>query len=193
MPDKALPFPNRELADTELSYDYCYGKIPPEDRAEIVESAWNKGVEAAKVVYDRYQGSCDFFHILKKSGLTCVKVDTDYVMGNRRYFSDYLTGRARVQLFMKSIALWAAENGIGVDEAANMILSHEYFHFLEHTEIGLTSREYQVPILIFGKLKLGRTGIRALSEIGAHAFAWTYHALVAANRKEGEPNEKQTL
>jgi len=177
MSDYTLPFPGRELADQALRYDYCYGKIPVEDRARIVDMAWEKGTKAAETVYARYNGSANFFDILHKSGLECVKVDIDYVSGNQRYFSDYLTGRKRIQLFTQSIALWANQNGLDEDTAANLILSHEYFHFLEHTELGLTSREYQVPMLIIGPLKLGRTGIRALSEIGAHAFAWAYHAL----------------
>ena len=36
------PFPGRELADQELTYDLCYGKIPEKDRAAIVEAAWRR-------------------------------------------------------------------------------------------------------------------------------------------------------
>lgn len=43
MPDYTLPFPGRELADQELTYDVCYAKILPQDRASIVERAWRKG------------------------------------------------------------------------------------------------------------------------------------------------------
>ena len=186
MPDQSLPFPGRELAEKELSRDYCYAKIPREDRVKIVDMAWEKGEAAAKVTYERYGGSTDFFDILRKSGLECVKTDVDYIVGNQRYFSDYLTGRKRVRLYTKSIALWAEQNGLDEEQAANLILSHEYFHFLEHSEIGLTSREYQVPMLILGPLKLGRTGIRALSEIGAHAFALAYHGLAVRAKKEEE-------
>ena len=35
----------------------------------------------------------------------------------------------------------------------------------------MTSRRYQVPILKIGSLKIGRTGVPSLSEIGANAFA----------------------
>ena len=49
-----------------------------------------------------------------------------------------------------------------LETAQNVILSHEYFHFLEWTKLGLTSREYQVPMLKLGPLKLGKTGVRAL-------------------------------
>ncbi len=65
-------------------------------------------------------------------------------------------------------------------EAENLILSHEYYHFLEWNKLGLTSRDYQVPMVSIGPLHLGKTGIRALSEIGAHGFAHTYHHLLEA-------------
>ena len=41
----------------------------------------------------------------------------------------------------------------------------------------MVSRRYQVPILKIGAWELGKTGIPALSEIGANAFAktcWDY-------------------
>lgn len=44
-------------------------------------------------------------------------------------------------------------------------------NYLGWNELGFTSRGYQVPMLLIGRYKLGRTGIRALSEIGAHVFA----------------------
>ncbi len=71
-------------------------------------------------------------------------------------------------------------------EAENLILSHEYYHFLEWNKLGLTSRDYQVPMISIGPLRLGRTGIRALSEIGAHGFAHTYHQLLRRNMESIE-------
>ena len=35
-------------------------------------------------------------------------------------------------------------------------------------------------MISIGPLRLGKTGIRALSEIGAHGFAHTYHHLLEA-------------
>ena len=76
--------------------------------------------------------------------------------------------------------LWAQQNKMTRMEAENLILSHEYYHFLEWNKLGLTSRDYQVPMISIGPLRLGKTGIRALSEIGAHGFAHTYHQLLEA-------------
>ena len=40
MEEFRFPFPGRELAEKELTYDPCYGKIAEADRAVIVEKAW---------------------------------------------------------------------------------------------------------------------------------------------------------
>lgn len=181
-----LPFPNRELADKELTYDLCYSKIPVKSRSIIVEDAWKKGVEAAYKVFDRFRGSYDFAHICNDSGLKLNKKNIDYVVGGQRYFSDYISGQKIINIYTKSVKLWADENKVTLDTAINLILSHEYFHFLEVNEIGLTSRMCQVPMIQIGKMRIGKTGIRALSEIGAHAFARTYYELVFWEEQDGK-------
>ena len=42
MSSYALPFPGRDLAEKELSYDPCCPRIPEADRARIVDAAWEK-------------------------------------------------------------------------------------------------------------------------------------------------------
>ena len=170
MSSYALPFPGRDLAEKELSYDPCYPRIPEADRARIVDAAWEKGCAAARNV----------FAICKANGLTVVERDIDFVSGSQRYFSDYVAGKNCVTLYLRSVDLWAQQNKMPRKEAENLILSHEYYHFLEWNRLGLTSRDYQVPMISIGPLRLGRTGIRALSEIGAHGFAHTYYQLLEA-------------
>lgn len=184
MGEHTFPFPERKLADVELSYDLSYGKIPPEDRARIVDSAWTKGESIARTIFEQFNGQSDFFVIAQESDLTVLEKDIDYIAGNQRYFSDYISGQKTINLYLKSIDLWAEQNELSRSEAENLILSHEFFHFLEWTTYGLTSRDYQVPMLCIGKLKLGKTGVRALSEIGAHAFARTYHDLLRKDNKD---------
>lgn len=177
MKEFCLPFPDRELANQELAYDICYHRIPEEDKDSIVEQAWQKGCQAARMVFQEQRGSTDFFSIVKNSGLKIEEKDIDCVVGTQRYFSDYISGRKTITLYLKSITIWAEKNDMEFLAAENLILSHEYFHFLEINRLGLTSREYQVPMLILGPIKIGKTGVRALSEIGAHAFARTYYEL----------------
>jgi len=189
MEEFRFPFPGRELADQELTYDPCYGKIPAEDRPAIVERAWQKGSRAAEMVFEREKGSLDFYTIARKSGLKLVEVPKDYVVGKQRYFSDYISGQKLINLYSGSIQKWAEQNELTYDVAVNLILGHEYYHYLEMNEIGLASREYQVPMLVIGPLKLGKTGIRALSEVGAHAFVRKYYEMV----KEREQQDEETV
>ena len=141
-------------------------------------------------LFRQEKGSMDFYSIARRNGLTLLEKDTDYVVGGRRYFSDYISGRKCVNIYAKSVGMWAKENGLEYQQAVNLILSHEYYHFLEVTQLGLTSRDYQVPALVLGPLKIGKTGIRALSEIGAHGFARTYYELWLEEKKhDGSKSE----
>ena len=183
MAEFQFPFPGRELADRELSYDSCYSKIPEKDRSTIVEKAWQKGCAAAQMIFDREEGLSDFYTIARKSGLRLIEKNIDYVVGKQRYFSDYISGRNIINLYSKSIQMWADQNHFEYEQAVNLILSHEYYHYLEVKEIGLTSRDYHVPMVQIGFLKLGKTGIAALSEVGAHAFSQKYHELLQSKEE----------
>lgn len=178
MSSKSFPFPGRDLAVRELASDPCYARIPESDRSVIADAAWDKGASAARMVFERTGGEGDFRAILSSDGVSVVERDVDNVVGGQRYFSDYVSGRHEITLYLRSVGMWADQNHLGVDEATNLILAHEYYHHLECDEIGLASREYQVPMVQAGPLRLGHTGIRALSEIGAHAFVRTYHDLL---------------
>ena len=189
MPNYSLPFPGLDLAEKELSYDYCYKKILPEDRSRIVKMAWERGEAAARDIFAKHNGEANFFEIAAESGLSWELVDKDNVVGNIRFFSEYLSAKKRISLYSRSISIWANENKLDEKTALNLILSHEYFHFLECTGLGMTSKLYLVPMLIIGPFKIGRTGIRALSEIGAHAFAHTYHNMLIEKEKLNESSE----
>lgn len=173
-----FPFPIRELALKELSWDRYVMRIPEEDKKRIVDLAWSKGECAAHMVFEESNGQSDFFQICKDAGMTIIKKDIDCVYGNQRYFSDYVSGTKEITLYEQSCALWAKQNQLDLHEAQNLILMHEFFHVLETTRLGLTSKEYTVPLFTIGPFKLGKTGIHALSEIAAHAFTNTYYGLL---------------
>lgn len=173
-----FPFPTRELALKELSWDRYVMRIPEEDKERIVDLAWSKGECAAHMVFEESNGQSDFFQICKDAGMTIIKKDIDCVYGKQRYFSDYVSGTKEITLYEQSCALWAKQNQLDLHEAQNLILMHEFFHVLETTRLGLTSKEYTVPLFTIGPFKLGKTGIHALSEIAAHAFTNTYYGLL---------------
>ena len=185
-----FPFPTRELALKELSWDRYVMRIPEEDKERIVDLAWSKGERAAHMVFEESNGQSDFFQICKDVGMTIIKKDIDCVYGNQRYFSDYVSGTKEITLYEQSCALWAKQNQLDLHEAQNLILMHEFFHVLETTRLGLTSKEYTVPLFTIGPFKLGKTGIHALSEIAAHAFTNTYYGLL--NSSSGSNNVSDT-
>lgn len=184
-----FPFPTRELALKELSWDRFVARIPEEDKEHVIDLAWSKGERATHMVFEESNGQSDFFKICKDAGMTIIKKDIDCVYGNQRYFSDYVSGTKEITLYEQSCELWAKQNQIGLHEAQNLILMHEFFHVLETTRLGLTSKEYTVPLITIGPLKLGKTGIHALSEIAAHAFTNTYYGLLHNVSDAGGNNE----
>ena len=184
-----FPFPTKELARKELLWDRFVARISEEDKERVIDLAWSKGERAAHMVFEESNGQSDFFQICKDAGMTIIKKDIDCVYGNQRYFSDYVSGTKEITLYEQSCALWAKQNHLEVHEAQNLILMHEFFHVLETTRLGLTSKEYLVPLCTIGPFKLGKTGIHALSEIAAHAFTNTYYELLHNVSGTGGNNE----
>lgn len=170
---KPFPFPNKENSMQDLLKDYVFSKIEPERIDEIFEDAWAVGEEQAHLFLEEQPRGqkLNMLDILRRNGISIQYKDMDYVLGNHRYFCEYLSGRNLLKIYTQSVALWCESNGFSCDEGLNVILCHEYFHYLEWNKIGMTSRRYQVPILKLGPLKLGKTGVPSLSEIGANAFA----------------------
>lgn len=168
-------FPSYELAQEELKRDLYFKRIPEEDKEKIVRQAWEKGYSVANAMIDKCGGNIDFFELGKQCGLTIQLQDKDYVSGNMRYFSDYIAGTGEVNLYNKSIEMWCEKNEVTLDVSQKMFLAHEFFHFLEWNYLGLLSKTYTVPIITIGKIKIGMSGIRALSEIGAHGFVRTIY------------------
>ncbi len=189
---RAFPFPDKIMSREELLRDLLYEKIPKNDLERISDKAWETGVAAAQAVVKEYGCDRQMKEIAKMSGLTIEWSQKDNIAGNVRYFSEYYSGRKKITLYVESISKWAKINKLPVNEAEELILSHEYFHFLECTRLGLTSKQYTVPNIKIGPIILGKSGIRALSEIGAHGFSRTFYEL--SGKSTGDKmNNKQNL
>lgn len=169
---KKFPFPSKEAAREELMRDVSISRVPKEDIDLILNVAWERGAETAKKIKKTNEDYLRFDNIISKYNLKIIDKDIDYTVGKTRYFSEYYTKKKVIIMYLKSIEKWAIYNELSNDEAYNLILAHEFFHFLEYTRIGLTSRLYTRPLVQFGKFKVGKTGVKAMSEIGAHAFVY---------------------
>ncbi|MCH4031158.1 MAG: hypothetical protein LKG56_06295 [Lachnospiraceae bacterium] len=174
---KSFPFPDRVHSRDELKRDVLYEKIPEEDRIPICDKAWDTGVEAARCIMQEYGERTSIQDIAAQCGLVVKRLDRDNVAGNMRYFSEYYAGRNTIFMYSGGIARWAEENHFTYDQAEELILSHEFFHYLEQNKIGETAKQYEVPTVKIGKHILVKVGVRALCEIGAHGFSRTYYEI----------------
>lgn len=181
MNQKKFPFPDKESSMEILKKDPCFGKIPPEQVPIVFEDAWTTGTtEAQKFLSAHCQNSgFDMMEILTRLGFAITVQDVDYVMGNIRYFCEYFSEKNQIIVYSKGIDLWAASNELEHTEARNIILAHEYFHCLEARHLGWVSKRCLVPMLKIGSFTLGKTGIAALSEVAANAFANEYYGAYA--------------
>ncbi len=175
----SFPFPSKKLALEEMQNDIMYKKLLRNgvDVNAAAERAWETGAEAARSFYEETGGETDFRKIARAQHLQIERVYKDNVIGGMRYFAEYETRKKVMVLYTESIKKWAVKNELSEGKAENLILAHEYFHHLENTRLGLTSKQVELPLLTVFGLKIGKTGVRALSEVGAHAFARTYFEL----------------
>lgn len=178
MSDKRFPFPDRDSSRVILESDPCYSKIPAHMAGAVFDDAWNLGVTQARLFANQFRPRPrSMADILLDQGFQVQYENTDCVIGNMRYFCEYSPGRHQVTVYRKSIALWAENHGFDYDSALDIMLAHEYFHYLESTEIGWASKRYLVPMITIGPWQFGKTGIAALSEVGANAFANEYYCI----------------
>ncbi|MFV0413225.1 MAG: hypothetical protein ACK5L3_08150 [Oscillospiraceae bacterium] len=184
---RVYPFPDKTASREELQRDLLYHKIPPAVHSTICDRAWDTGVCAAESLLAEY-GGASIQEIAAAEGLAIKTVEKDNVAGNVRYFSEYYSGRKTIYLYKEAIKKWAGHNGCSWEEAERLILAHEMFHHLECSRLGETARQYSVPMLQIGSLRLGKSHIRALSEIGAHGFSHTFFRQSAqSGQKPAQP------
>lgn len=173
MNQKTFPFPDKESSLVILKNDPCYGKIPEDQVADVFENAWQTGIDEAQKFISENCPDADFdmINILQKLGFQIIQQDIDYVMGNIRYFCEYFPEKNQIYVYKKGIDLWAASNNLESEQSKNIILAHEFFHYLEAKQLGWISKRCLVPMLKIGKFSFGKTGIAALSEVAANSFA----------------------
>ena len=158
-----FPFPNQEASRHILTQDPCYHKIPADQRDAVFQDAWDYGIQAAESFGSFHGTDSSMRELLIAQGFSVHEPDVDYVVGNTRYFCDYQSEKNIVNIYKKSIELWADSNGFSYDDSVELILSHEYFHYLEWHKIGLASKRCLVPMLQIGPWKLGKTGLPNLT------------------------------
>lgn len=143
-------------------------KVDNEKLKHWIKESWDRGVNEYNSLQNMNRPIQD---ILMNEGIELIKIEKDELVGNMRYYCDFYIKNKKVKLYMTSIREWSIENNVGLNDAIEIILAHEYFHYLENTCLVPTSKLYKVPTLKIGKKTLLNSDFQALSEVSANAFA----------------------
>lgn len=180
---REFPLPDKESSRAILERDYSYAKIPHDVVMSVYEEAWQFGEENAatfitqEITAEQWKVS----DVLKRTGITIKVEPIDNVVKGQRYFCEFFPKQKELTLYKKSVLLWCEANSLSYEMGTEVILAHEYFHYLEWQNQNPASRLCTVSMFKIGKLKIGKTGIPALSEIAANAFSNTYYAHIKPN------------
>lgn len=182
--------PDMVLGMFELSNDLLYGRIPEDKYRYYVDESLRLGREAA----DKTRGIGDIFRLYKEAGIKIIFQDVsgeNYGVSFRAQSEYGQDGGASVLIYKQSIAdlakhskVLSQEAGMDEEQALQVHLAHEYFHYLEYHSaelkdektMGVYSHGFvsdyleQVSLMkVFGRKR--SAGILRCSEIAAHAFA----------------------
>lgn len=162
----------------ELKNDLIYSKIPSDLYKELIDFAWETGCKKAKdcIIESNTTVPTD---IVKKLNITVIDMDNSFAAVEYRILSEYYSNSRKIVLYknaiMNEILKWEDKVFFECKDYSiirEIFIAHEIFHHLECYEIGLTSKKKKIRTLKIGPLEI-TSGIRALSEIGAHGFTKT--------------------
>lgn len=111
----------------------------------------------------------------KKTGLQITRIARDQVFGGIRYFAEFYEKSKNVFLYTTSVQQWSEHNKLCYALGEELILAHEFFHYLECKSLRPAKEIYTVALFQIGRRRFGASSLRAVSEIGAHSFAYTYY------------------
>ena len=168
-----FPFPTKSTCLAELQRDPLFPKIPADSYGQIIEDAWNRGAEAASRCFG--QTPISIAAALEKAGLQITRIARDQVLGGMRYFAEFYEKSKNVFLYTTSVQLWSEHNGLCYASGEELILAHEFFHYLECKSLCPAKDVFTVARFQIGRWRFGSSSLRAVSEIGAHSFAYAYY------------------
>jgi hypothetical protein len=149
-----------------LASDRTGRRLAPDRRAAAVRDALTAGTDAARRC--RVNGGADLQRLVTQLGVEVVWSDESPVLGALLRIAEYQPRPPTIRLFTESVAtIAAAERSLAV---ADIYTAHELFHHLEATTLGPASDLARVTLARLGRWRW-ESGVRALSEVAAHAFA----------------------
>lgn len=161
-------FTDEFLAYLELKQDMLFHKIPEEDILYYIEESLKAGSE-----YAAKQQSKDILGLYAENNIQIKEETHDGVFFKvqmRAQFESDRKGNNLVYLYEQSIIQLAQANQLGLAEMKKIILTHEYFHYLEANGEGNVCDQLK-PIESAKFLGFSQKAhVRRTSEIAANAF-----------------------
>lgn len=162
-------FSDEFLAYLELKQDMLFHKIPSEDILYYLEKSLSIGKNfssktKSKDIFEHYAENNIKIKVEKHDGVF-------YKVQMRAQFESDRKGNNLVYLYEKSIAELAEINRISLKAMKQIVLAHEYFHYLEEKSSNHVYNQFSpiesLKILGFSQ----KAHIRRTSEIAANSFA----------------------
>jgi hypothetical protein len=158
----------------QLMEDFMFDRIPSDVRVKLVNVGLNIGSDHAQKVVQQSK-SRDPLFIARQLGAEVNWTSEDNVIGTLLICSEYYPVTIRIyersiNQLKTSVAKFELQDLFPPEKIESFYIAHELFHHLEKTRIGVLSEQYLVETQRLGPIRL-KSRIRALSEIGAHAFS----------------------
>jgi hypothetical protein len=167
-----------EIGMWELKNDLLFNKIPLEQQQEFIDLAWNIGSTTA-VRYCREYHTDIPTEFVAKLGLTLIELEQVASIPQIRICSEYYSNPKRIVLYkntieeeiekLKAKGIMEFDKYLKIRE---LFIAHELYHHIECHDIGVTSQKGRIVICKIGPFRI-TSGVKALSEIGAHGFTKT--------------------
>lgn len=164
----------RVLALCELSNDLLYHKMEKDSLAYYVDASLEAGFDAAQQYAD-----ADLEEVYRQNGISVVYKEDGKGAFGMAYRGQITLAKdgCSLELFRSSIRELAENSKNGVfpaldyEQAKNIHLAHEFFHYLEYRGNRFVSDMLE-PVITMRVLGLRRRAhINRCSEVAAHAFA----------------------
>ena len=152
-----------KMGEMMLNNDLEKQYIPKELYASLIDFGWDKGIEAADLVKERW-GDNPPSWIAKKCGV----VLDDVTGKGKRHFSEYSTNQRLITLYqdvIKKEFIEKEKNHLKTDDykrIREIFIAHELFHFMESTDerIGYLFQQRKVEMFRLGPF------VRRVGQIG---------------------------
>lgn len=166
------------MALAELKQDNLYTKIPNTQKHYYINESVKIGQNVAKNIKHNYRNK-SIKEICELHNLKINIIENKQISKFLKLRAEYLHYDRQINIYKSSIEKMMqqfAELDIDLtyEEIVDIHLAHEFFHYLEFSEIGITSDRLK-PINIKSFLHHNRTAsILKTREIAAHTFCYQY-------------------